>query len=345
MLHGSGRLSSVGEKTELAVCFLCEACCPHRGTVRQRLLWTPPSADDGAMNAPPVLVATDLTQASTAALVQGRAHAAALGAPLMVCHVVPDVFHQHPLLPNPSQSELGIEARVIARAAELTTTQVRDVLGLGPSDVRVVIETGAVDEEIVRLGEQEHAQLLVVGGASRDGADPFVGHVAEQVVRYAHSSVLVARDARAGVREPRLLVTTDFSDHSMKSLEVASRIAKATGAHVTLLHVSTPPSSVASTAFMPFGDTWTPPSAAAMAELDALGLKMLEGLAKQYGFAGFEQVAGDPAEVIVDRAEALDASLVVLGSRGRKGLARFVLGSVAESVIEQCSRSVYVVRS
>jgi nucleotide-binding universal stress UspA family protein len=303
-------------------------------------------AHDGRMNASsPVLVATDLTETSHAALLQGRAYAAALGAPLVVCHVVPDVFRQHPLLPDPMASELGVEARVIARAADLATEQVERVLGLGPSEVRVVVETGTVDEEIVRLGEEAHARLLVVGGSSGEGADPFVGQVAEQVVRYAHTSVLVAREPGDGAREPRLLATTDFSENSVHALEVAAKLAKSMGASVTLLHVSTPPSSIASTAFMPFGDTWTPPSAAAMAQLDALVLKTLEGLAKQFGFATFEQVAGEPEDVIAERADSLDASLVVVGSRGRKGLSRFVLGSVAESVIAKCTRSVFVVRA
>jgi nucleotide-binding universal stress UspA family protein len=309
------------------------------------LLRTRSNADDARMTPPsPVLVATDLTETSRPALLQGRAHAVALGAPLVVCHVVPDVFRQHPLIPDPSASELGVEARVLGRAVDIVTEQVEIVLGLGPSDVRVVVETGTVDEEIVALGEQQHAQLLVVGGSSGEGANPFVGHVAEQVVRYAHTSVLVAREPADGAREPRLLATTDFSESSVHALEVASKLAKAMGASVTLLHVSTPPSTIASTAFMPFGDTWTPPSAAALAQLDALGLKTLEGLANQYGFAQFEQLPGDPEDVIAERAESLDASLVVVGSRGRKGLSRFVLGSVAESVIAKCTRSVFVVR-
>jgi nucleotide-binding universal stress UspA family protein len=56
-------------------------------------------------------------------------------------------------------------------------------------------------------------------------------------------------------------------------------------------------------------------------------------------------VAGsDPARVIVDLADALDASLIVVGTHGRSGLARLVLGSVAEQVVRHAGTSVHVVR-
>jgi nucleotide-binding universal stress UspA family protein len=53
---------------------------------------------------------------------------------------------------------------------------------------------------------------------------------------------------------------------------------------------------------------------------------------------------GSPASAIVACAENLRAELVVVGSRGRTGLARMVLGSVAEGVIRNASCSVLAVR-
>ena len=87
-----------------------------------------------------------------------------------------------------------------------------------------------------------------------------------------------------------------------------------------------------------------PPSKTALEELQKLGARTLEGFAKQYGFASFEQLEGDPADVILERARALDVEMVAMGSRGRKGLARLVLGSVAEKVIRQSDTSVLVAR-
>ena len=54
---------------------------------------------------------------------------------------------------------------------------------------------------------------------------------------------------------------------------------------------------------------------------------------------------GDPRSKIIDRAAHRDAGLIVVGSHGRKGLDRFMMGSVAESVVRHARCSVLVVRS
>jgi nucleotide-binding universal stress UspA family protein len=289
----------------------------------------------------PVVVATDLEDASRPALERGRAHSQAVGAPLIVCHVVPDVFRNHPLVPTPGQNALVLQTNVVAQAADLVTNQVNSVLGSGGDEVQVVVESGAPEEEIVRIAEADGASLIVVGAKPREGARLLLGHVAERVVRYAHASVLVARPGRA---TGKLLVTTDFTEGSLPALAVAGEIARTTGAAATLLHVQKPPSTALPSALMPLGDTWMPPSKSALEELEKLGVRTLEGFAKQHAFAGFEQLEGDPADVILERARALDVEMIVMGSRGRRGLARLVLGSVAEKVIRHSDVSVLVAR-
>ncbi|HVU05209.1 MAG TPA: universal stress protein [Polyangiaceae bacterium] len=54
--------------------------------------------------------------------------------------------------------------------------------------------------------------------------------------------------------------------------------------------------------------------------------------------------AGEPGQLIVDLANAVDADLIVVGTHGRTGLVRAVLGSVASRVVRDATTSVYVVR-
>ncbi len=291
------------------------------------------------MSSRPVIVATDLTEHARPAILAGRAHAAAIGEPLVVCHVVLDVFRNHPLIPDPRSNELLIESNVIARAAELASEQVHQTLG-NLDGCRVVVESGRPDEEIVQLADREDASLIVVGAKPREGTERVLGHVAERVVRYAPGSVLVARATQA---TGKLLVTTDFSEGSLPALRVAQQITR-NGGEVTLVHAVTPVSSLWSSAFMPLGDTFSPPPKAAIDQLDALGRKTLENLAKEYGFARFEQLEGPPADSIIERAKTIGADMIVMGSRGRKGIARLVLGSVAEKVIRGSHCSVLVAR-
>jgi nucleotide-binding universal stress UspA family protein len=70
-------------------------------------------------------------------------------------------------------------------------------------------------------------------------------------------------------------------------------------------------------------------------------------LASAAGFeAHAETASGDPAwQQIVEVAEERDASLIVLGSRGRSGLSYVLLGSVATAVSQHSKRSVLIVHS
>jgi nucleotide-binding universal stress UspA family protein len=282
-----------------------------------------------------------LTEASEPALVRARDHAAAVGASLVVCHIIPDVLRWHPLLPNAAESDTAASAALTKRAADLVSDQVGRVLKMRADDYTVEIETGDAEDEIVRISEEQEAELVVVGAKPRTGVQRVLGHVAERVVRYAHTSVLVARDAP---RTKKILVATDFSDRALPALKMAERIVKAAGVDATLLHVMQLPSSVRAGLGGPLGASWAPPTSAAIEGLESLGRTTLEGLAKQYGFARSEQIDGEPAEKIVARAEALSCEMILLGCHGRTGLARLVLGSTAERVVRDSSCSVLVVR-
>ncbi|MDR3614838.1 MAG: universal stress protein [Candidatus Obscuribacterales bacterium] len=55
-------------------------------------------------------------------------------------------------------------------------------------------------------------------------------------------------------------------------------------------------------------------------------------------------IQGDPADIIIDYAKSWDADLVLVGSHGRKGFEKFLLGSVAEKVAKNAPCSVEIVR-
>lgn len=68
-----------------------------------------------------------------------------------------------------------------------------------------------------------------------------------------------------------------------------------------------------------------------------------DGLPHTIKVVGHE-ASGDPAHVIVEMANDLLADLVVVGTHGRKGVERMVMGSVAESVVRNCGCAVLVTR-
>lgn len=291
-----------------------------------------------------VLIATDLTEHAEPALLRGRKLAEALSAPFVVMHVVPDVLRHHPLVPGRGPSDAVLTVDLERRAADLVTEQVGRALRVSADDYLVRIEVGDAEDEIFRVAEEENALLTAVGAKPRHGTERILGHVAERVVRYAHGSVLVARPGR---HTNRVLVATDFAEGARAALGFARLLVEKTNAEATLVHVMQPLSGASPPLVAlgsALGSPWAPPPKDVLDRLGALGLTMLESLAKEYGLQHFEQLEGDPKHVLVRRAEELEADTIVMGSHGRTGLSRLVLGSVAEFVVRSSALSVLVAR-
>lgn len=290
----------------------------------------------------PVVIATDLTEHAVPALIRGRAHAEAAGVPFIVVHVIPDVGH-HPLLaPRLRDKDAMLAMDLSKKAADLVTEQVGRVLRASADDYRVVIEVGDPEDSIVRLAEEQQASLIAVGAKPRHGIERLLGHVAERVVRYAHTSVLVARP---GPATGKILVATDLTEAALPALRFGGMLVEKMGVDATLLHVTQHSTSSSLVPVLSvLGSPWMPPAQPAIEQLEELGRKTLESLARQYRFAHTDQVDGDPGEAIGERADAIDAEMIIMASLGRTGLRRLVLGSTAEKVIRLSTRSVLVAR-
>jgi nucleotide-binding universal stress UspA family protein len=138
-----------------------------------------------------------------------------------------------------------------------------------------------------------------------------------------------------------ILVPVDLSEHSLPALDVAIDLSLVHHAGITLLYVHE------TAAFeLPEGLVENMPS-----ELDRIydqvgrGLSRLERKARSAGVARVEKriLQGPVVNAIVRFSEGFD--FVVLCTHGRTGLERFVMGSVAQKVLELASCPVIVVRA
>lgn len=142
----------------------------------------------------------------------------------------------------------------------------------------------------------------------------------------------------------KLLVTTDLSDTSEQALPVAAMMAKTTGAQVTLLTVidfdpQLPPGAIA---LMPSREEALKEEVRqkVTSQLDKLVATHLSG-AGEVECKVLEQSGA--AAGICAFAKAGDFDLIVLASHGRSGVARLVLGSVAEKVVRHAPCAVLTV--
>ncbi|RDI94761.1 universal stress protein [Meiothermus sp. QL-1] len=140
----------------------------------------------------------------------------------------------------------------------------------------------------------------------------------------------------------KILMPTDGSAASQKAIREGLELARHTGASVTFLYVleSISYSLWISPESVPYG-------LELVEDLKRVGQEALDRAAELARAAGVAYetrlVEGRPVEVIL--AEARQHDLIVMGTHGRSGLDRFMLGSVTEAVLHRSDKPVLVLRS
>src|SRR6056297_2114377 len=140
----------------------------------------------------------------------------------------------------------------------------------------------------------------------------------------------------------RLLVPVDGSEQAASAVQFAAETAP--GATTVLLHVINPAEAgFSAQASVPsFSEEWyEEQQATAEQRFDEL-----EAAVREAGVDRVERVTevGRPTKIIVEYADEHDIDQIVMGSHGRSGVSRLLLGSVAEVVVRRASVPVTVVR-
>ena len=257
--------------------------------------------------------------------------------------VLAHVWHLPPLavtseLPLPAdtiQRMIADEERGLAQALE-------EALAYGAKRVTARFLTGLPWSEIVEAVEQDPAfDLIVIGTHGRTGlARVLLGSVAEKVVRHAPCPVLATRPP--GGIEPfdRVLVPIDFSASSQRATQLAARMVKP-GGHITLLHVIEVPVTFS-------GEL---PEDVLLEHIDRRASEYVERVATKLrsetaGSVETQTRVGHPgAQTLLVLAEQPAYDLVVMGSHGRTGIMRVLLGSVAEKIVRHAHCPVLVERA
>lgn len=141
----------------------------------------------------------------------------------------------------------------------------------------------------------------------------------------------------------RILHPSDFSRASGAALSRAIELAKANRAELIVAHVLTLPIPMVGEGYIPpriFEEMEASTRAHAQKRLDALVAKARKAGVRARGLV----LEGVPHERIVSAAKRQRADLVVMGTHGRTGLARFFVGSVADRVVAMAPCPVMTVR-
>jgi nucleotide-binding universal stress UspA family protein len=201
--------------------------------------------------------------------------------------------------------------------------------------------SAAIVDQAIDLG----ADLIILGSR---GQGPFrtmlLGSVSAEVVDHAPCPVLVARGPAVGT----VLLAHDGSDLARAAEDLVAGLPPLAELPVEVL-------SVVRT-HEPSADTLAPSTLGRSMEVYGSALEesrqhhedLARAAAERLGRLGRPTVwsvrAGDPARAIVDEAEAKGSDLIAIGTHGRTGLDRIVMGSVARNVLTHAHCSVLIVR-
>jgi nucleotide-binding universal stress UspA family protein len=219
--------------------------------------------------------------------------------------------------------------------------------------IRPVLLRGRPADELARYADAEQIELVVMTTHGRGGFQrAWLGSTTDRMVRQCGAPILVVRQAGEPVAGPesdglfrRVVAALDGSPVSENALLAALDLCVAADASVTLAHVlcwGAPPEA----GYVPQASQHTRED---VARADARIREHLEAVARHPALAGRSveiRVVADyeAGAAILDLAAAADADLVVLGTHGRGGLGRLILGSVADKVVRGTTRPVFVLR-
>lgn len=204
----------------------------------------------------------------------------------------------------------------------------------GVAETKIVVESnmGSTPDAISLVATRENAHLLVVGRGREEGRQWWEQSVSRSLIRQAPMSVVCVPDVHEETRLPepevrRVLAATDFSQLGNAAVAYALSIAPS-GGEIMIVHV------------LHDGDV--------ASEERARRHEQLERLAEHAGGnrkTTVEILTGDDAARLISAAaERFAADVICVGSRGRSGIAKALLGSVSQGVLLRSRRPVLMVQ-
>ena len=263
-----------------------------------------------------VLIPTDGSDTAAAAVDRGLSLAAAYGASVTFLFVA-DVYAMSTVPESREAREHGREVvdALVERAADEGV------------EAEGTVRTGFPHEEVLEAASDIGADLVVMSSHGRSGVERFLsGSVTERVVRLSEVPVLTVHAGGTDAAYDRVLVPTDGSDTAARATEVGVGVAREFGAAVDVL-------SVVETVGVGFDVR----SEQHREERQGAARRIVDDAVERARAAGVEaegSVAfGTPHREILAFAEEAGTDLVVMGTHGRTGLDRYLLGSVAERTL------------
>ncbi len=275
-----------------------------------------------------ILVATDFSKSSRAALAAAISVAERGASRVEAIHV--SAYGEYPYNDSPFVVPTSsLQADLYGRLEDFFPIR------RYPNSDRHLILGASVSDEIQSYARQNSFDLIVIGSHGRGAVGRLVlGSVAQRVARNSQIPVMVVRDFEHADEKyhafDRILTPTDFSKSSYGALTLGIEFANFLKADFHYIHAIDLPTMTDITGAYPFLQVTIPP----VVGMD-VNPTLQKDLENKY-FVGNPKVAtviGDPVREILKYSEEHHINFIVMGTHGRRGVERVLMGSVAAGVI------------
>lgn len=211
----------------------------------------------------------------------------------------------------------------------------------------IVIRWGIPADQILKQANEMNADLIVIGAKGIGDSPRFpMGSVAQKVVKYSGSSVLIVRESTKKIR--RILLATDGSKYSETATRFLIDLSPPGKSEIFL--ITSLQSHILALLKMPSLDLDT--NRKILAELmkveEEEARSLMSKTAELFQDGGYITQSmllyGDPAEEILNSAKTLYPDIIALGAKGLTGIESFLMGSVSQRVARFAECSVLIVR-
>ena len=224
---------------------------------------------------------------------------------------------------------------VLKGQGEQILAEAREIAEQENASIKPRHEEGLVYEKIIDIANEEKCDLIVMGRSGKSNIErSLMGSVTAKVVgHFSGRSLVIPLDSSVGWKN--ILVATDGSPYSDAALDEAINYAKSYGGNLNIVNVVYTNDEFLATA---------PDVLDKMISNAKKSLEETKDRASKKGIDANVYVReGEPYKAIVDLARELDIDTIIMGSHGRTGIKRLLMGSVTSRVIGYSSSPVMVV--
>jgi len=212
---------------------------------------------------------------------------------------------------------------------ERLLNRVQSLLPLHAGPSTKYLRIGSPAETIVSMAEEQKADLIVMGARGLGPVkERLLGSVSHRILTLAHCATLIVNGPVKAMKQILLPLQGPFdAEAAIRFLQLKPFHDAAELTLLTVLPSTEPP--------------WPGDAAASAASTEILEEQAdyIEGVAARLRAIGYQAhgvaVVGTPSTMILQEATTLRSDLILMGTRGRQGITRFVLGSVSHAILHK----------